>query len=353
MSRSIKYKSILLSSVCTFLALFLLLSSCSKDSAKENSDDITTISKNTTGVITTTTPNAGPDDPETLFDRLEAIAVSSQIHEISGLHSGAALVYDKNKNEIIYSNEDINASLFPASTTKLLTAVYALSVADLDLEITVGTEQQLVAGDSSKAGIRQGEKYTLKELIGLMLIPSGNDAAYAIAKGVGSLLCREGCSNGEALHAFCDGMNQYAKTELGVDNTNFITPDGYHDDAHVTTLMDMLKISVAASENETILEFSGMTQYTCSASSGRSVTVYNTNNLITPGYQFYNKNITGLKTGHTSAAGRCICVSYDDGENSYIVLVFNVKNEYGDSYSDTYYRNKNVSTLINYFLKLA
>ena len=96
-----------------------------------------------------------------------------------------------------------------------------------------------------------------------------------------------------------------------------------------------------------------MVDYTCYSSSGRSITVYNTNSLLNPGYQFYNKFVTGLKTGHTSAAGRCICVSYDDGENSYIILVVNVKNEYGDSYKDTYYRNKNVSLLINYFVKLA
>ena len=69
--------------------------------------------------------------------------------------------------------------------------------------------------------------------------------------------------------------------------------------------------------------------------------------------QFYNKYITGLKTGHTSVAGRCVCVSYDDGKNSYIILVFNVKNEYGDSDSDMYYRNKNVDILLDYFLKLA
>lgn len=331
----------------------MLLSSCKSQSSDAGEKAITTEPSTITTVVTTAGDIDSSDVPQTLLERLEAISVSSQVHEISGLHSGYALVYDKNKNEIVYSNEDVDAAMYPASTTKLLTALYALSVSELDYEITVGTELQLVAGDSSKAGIRQGDTYTLYELIGLMLIPSGNDAAYAIARGVGALLCREGCSNGEALHAFCDGMNDFAKEKLGMENTNFITPDGYHDEAHVTTLMDMLKISVAASENETILEFSGMVSYTCESSSGRSITVSNTNGLIKPGYQFYNKYITGLKTGHTSAAGRCICVSYDDGENSYIVLVFNVKKEYGDSYNDTYYRNKNVNLLINYFLKLA
>jgi len=348
-----KSKAFLLSTVSVALALLMTITACSKK-AVDSSDDVTKSPQNsTTAVITSTEQTTVPDPPKTLLDRLEAIEVSSQTHDIPGLHSGYALVFDKNQNKILYSSDDVNGPMFPASTTKLLTALYALNVAETDLEIKVGTELQLVAGDSSKAGIRQGEIYTLHELIGLMLIPSGNDAAYAIARGVGAQLARENCSNGEALHAFCDGMNEYAKEALGLDNTNFITPDGYHDEAHVTTPLDMLKISVAASENETILEFSGMPEYTCSSSSGRSITVYNTNGLIKPGYLFYNKNVTGLKTGHTSAAGRCICVSYDDGVNSYIILVFNVKSEYGDSYSDTYYRNKNVSTLINYFLKLA
>lgn len=342
-----KQKSLLLSVVSVFLSLVLLLVSCSNKNDNNDSSKETT-QKQTNTIVTTTQENNGTPPPQTLYDRLEAIAISSQIYNVTGLHSGASLVYDKNKNEILYSNEDINASLFPASTTKLLTALYALSVAELNYKITVGAEQQLVAGDSSKAGIRQGETYTLKELIGLMLIPSGNDAAYAIARGVGATLCREGCSNGEALHAFCDGMNAYAKTELGLDNTNFITPDGYHDDAHVTTLLDMLKISVAASENKTIMEFAGMVEYTCNSSSGRSITVYNTNSLLSS-----NKYVTGLKTGHTSAAGRCICVSYDDGDNSLIILVFNVKKEYNDANSDTYYRNKNVNVLIDYFIKLA
>lgn len=348
-----KSKALLLSCVSFALSLMLLVTACSKNADNTNDANENKLPVNATTVVTTTSQTIVPDGPKTLLDKLEAIRVSSQVHEISGLHSGYALVYDKNQNEILYSNTDVNELMFPASTTKLLTALYALSVADSDLQIKVGTEQQLVAGDASKAGIRQGETYTLHELVGLMLIPSGNDAAYAIARGVGAELAREGCSNGEALHAFCDGMNQYAKEKLGLDNTNFVTPDGYHDDAHVTTLMDMLKISVAASENEKILAFSGMTEYTCSSSSGRSITVYNTNGLVKPGNQFYNKYFTGLKTGHTSAAGRCICVSYDDGENSYIILVFNVKNEYGDSNTDTYYRNKNVDLLIKYFLKLA
>ena len=345
-------KSILISTLCWVLLLSMVFMSCS-DKKDNGSDKDNNEHKVTTSTVTTVDPSVDNEAPKNLYERLEAIAISSQVHEISGLHSGTALVFDKNKNEILYSNEDVEFPIYPASTSKLMTALYALSVADLGYEITVGTELQLVAGDASKAGIRQGETYTLKELVGLMLIPSGNDAAYAIAKGVGALLSRENCSNGEALHAFCDGMNSYAKNELGLDNSNFVTPDGYHDEEHVTTLLDMLKISVASSENATILEFSSMVEYTCSSSAGRQVTVYNTNGLVNPGNQFYNKYITGLKTGHTSVAGRCVCVSYDDGENSYIILVFNVKNEYGDSDSDTYYRNKNVDILLDYFLKLA
>ena len=336
------------------LALLFLISACGKTKdADKQSESTADPSKVTT---TVTTQKDGPTvdpQPETLKDVLDAISVSNNQYNVANLHSCAALVYDKNKNEILYSNEDINAKIFPASTTKLLTALYALHTADPDLEIKVSYEQQLVAGDASKAGINQGEKYSLEELIALMLIPSGNDAAYAIAKGVGSTMCRENCSIGEALSAFTAGMNEYAETVLGLENTYFVTPDGYHDDAHVTTLLDMLKISVAASENKTIMKYAAMNQYSCTSSTNRSVTVYNTNSFVSPGNAFYNKYVTGLKTGHTGIAGRCICVSYDDGENSYIVLMFRVKSEYGDTYSDSYYRNKNVHILLEYFTKNA
>lgn len=344
----------LFSILSLLLALLLLITAC--DKTPKNNSDLSTENdppKVTTPGTTDKNGSTGDKHPNALKDVLDSISVSSNQYDVTNLHSCAALVYDKNKNEILYTNEDINAELFPASTTKLLTALYALSVAEPDLEIKVGYEQQLVAGDSSKAGINYGEAYSLEELIAFMIIPSGNDAAYAIAKGVGATMCRENCSTGEALSAFVMGMNEYAKNVLGLENTFFVTPDGYHDDSHVTTLLEMLKISVAASENPIIMKYAAMSQFSCKSSTNRTVTVYNTNSFISPGNAFYNKYVTGLKTGHTGTAGRCICVSYDDGENSYIVLVFRVKSEYGDAYSDSYYRNKNVHILLEYFTKNA
>ena len=101
------------------------------------------------------------------------------------------------------------------------------------------------------------------------------------------------------------------------------------------------------------MKYSKMKNFSCKSQNGRTIEVSNTNSMLFPENAFYNSSITGLKTGHTTTAGRCICVSYDDGVNKLIVLMFRVKKEASDSYSDTYYRNKNVKILIDYFVSLA
>ncbi len=341
-------KNKLLLLILTVLAFALLVCSCDLLEPKKPEDThfndtstcdpmSTSVPVGTSEVTTGTEITTGPIVPKD-------IPVAQDIPSIS-LNQCFAVVYDEDTASIIFKNYGLDTRIYPASTTKLLTALYALHVCEPSYLIKVETELDQVASDASVAGIAKGQIYTLDQLIGMMLIPSGNDAAYTIAKGVGLKLCDEGCTIGEALLAFMNGLNEYAKEVIGTTNTNFITPDGYHDVNHKTTLMDMLRVSIAAEQNEIIMKYVGLRNCTFNGITGNKIEVKNTNKMLGSDYKYYNKYITGLKTGSTSIAGKCVCVSYDDGVRHYIILVYGAMTEQN--------RDANVSKIIDYFCKSA
>ena len=156
-----------------------------------------------------------------------------------------AVLIDEETGEILYEKKSYT-KCYPASTTKLLTALVALDYAHADEIITVGDEANLAAPDSSKAGIRYGEQLSLEQLLNSLLIPSGNDAAYTIAAYIGRKASGgKALSERDAVDHFCNLMTAKAK-KLGARDSNFTNPDGYQDEAHYTTSYDMALIAKEA-----------------------------------------------------------------------------------------------------------
>jgi len=218
----------------------------------------------------------------------------------------AAVLIDAETKEILYYKNPVEA-MFPASTSKLLTSLVALEWCEEDEQVTIGDELTMVASDSTKAGLKKGQILTVHNLLEGMLLPSGNDAAYAIAAYVGrKSLDYPDASKEEAIAEFVRLMNNLAKN-LGVKNSCFKTPDGYDAIGQYTTAYDMALIGVAAANNETIVEICGKKKSSNTFVSGEQVTWVNTNKLINRDYgDLYYANAIGLKTGTTSLAGRNI-----------------------------------------------
>jgi D-alanyl-D-alanine carboxypeptidase (penicillin-binding protein 5/6) len=232
----------------------------------------------------------------------------------------AAILFDAETKEIIYHKNALQA-VFPASTAKLLTALVALDWCTEDEEVTIGEEVTMIGSGSTTAYLNEGQILTIRNLLAAMLLPSGNDAAYAIAAYVGrkSLQDTE-ASKEEAVAEFIRLMNLEAKTH-GVKNSCFKTPDGYDAIGQYTTAYDMGLIGVAAADNELIVEVTDQGKSRNIFPSGEDVTWYNTNKLVKQGYEQYYSKAIGLKTGTSTMAGRCLVAAAEEGGRKVVCAI--------------------------------
>ncbi len=244
-----------------------------------------------------------------------------------------AFVWKIAEDELIRYSNTGDDRVYPASITKLLTAQYALELMPPDTLITPGNEVYLPPEGSSFAYIRPNHTLTLEMLIEGMMLPSGNDAAYAVAAAGGRVIAEdETLAPEEAVAVFVDGMNDYAES-LGCTDTHFTTPDGFAGEEHYSSTTDMAIIAKAAAENEWIMTYAGLYTDDVTYASGHVNTWTNTNRFLDPDSDYYNENIIGLKTGSMSGDYSLVTV-YDDGETELIIGVFGCPTE-EDRYRDT------------------
>lgn len=224
------------------------------------------------------------------------------------IQAEAAILFDAETMEVLYHKNPLTP-IFPASTAKLLTCLVVLDWCDLSEEVHISTEIRLIARDSTTAGLRQGQILTIKNLLEGMLLPSGNDAAYAAATYVGRKSLRhEGARREDAVAEFVRLMNDKA-TQLGAVNSRFITPDGYDAIGQYTTAYDMGLIGLAAMKNDIILEISSKDSSYNKFISRDGVTWRNTNALVRKDSGRYYSPCIGLKTGTSTMAGKSIIVA--------------------------------------------
>ena len=230
------------------------------------------------------------------------------------------------ENGKLYDAKGIFQKISPASTTKLLTALTVLAHADPEEAVTVGEEIQLIASDSSKANLEVGDVLNIHQLLIAMLLPSGNDAAYASAVYVGRKLCGEEVSVETALRAFLLEMNRKAR-ECGTYSSNFLSPDGYDREGQYTTAKDLAMIMEACLSNQEIAGIMGSFSLTETWLNGKTVTYYNSNALLNSASGYYVPEVIGGKTGTSSGAGNCLVSAARIGENTYIAVVMGTEGE--------------------------
>lgn len=271
-----------------------------------------------------------------------AIAYSETMHEIN-IKSPQGFVYDVNNGVFAFTKGE-DKVVYPGSTSKLITALFALSVLPADRIVEAGAELDFVKPGSSIAYIKKGHKLTVEMLIEGMMLPSGNDAAFVLATEVGRALTGKECTPEEAISTFISGVNSYTR-EIGLCGTYLTVPDGYAYKEQYTTTEDMAIVARLAMENDIIARYAGIqTDYVVYAS-GHTNTWVNTNLLLDPQSQYYSEHATGLKTGSINGEYSLIfSFEFDDGRK-YIAGIFGA-----DAKND---RFEDANTIINYFKELV
>lgn len=230
------------------------------------------------------------------------------------LTSPNAILIDVDSGKILYE-KNADSKVYPASTTKVLTAIIALEKCKLDEKATASYDAVMsVPYDGSTAAIQVGESFTIKQLVQAMMVCSANEAANILAEHIGG-----------SIPSFASIMNTRAK-ELGAKNTNFVNANGLHDDNHYTTVYDMAIIArygmlnIPELKESTSLRNFSLPDTNIYHKGDRNYT--NTNKLILPNSSYYYQYATGMKTGYTSKALNCIVASAEKGGVELIAVVF-------------------------------
>ena len=229
------------------------------------------------------------------------------------------VLYDATADEIIYS-KNAQKKCYPASTTKMLTAIVASKIiTDPNTVITVGDEITMIGYDSSVAGLTQGMKLTFEALMDALMIPSGNDAAYTIAVNCGRIYAKnDKLSNEDALKVFMLLVNEAAQ-KIGATKTHFTAPDGFHDDNHYTCAADLVKIGNYAKSIPIIANSCAKESADWELISGQKISWSNSNAILHKDSEHYSKYCDGLKTGFTDEAGTSLVASATIDGHTFII----------------------------------
>lgn len=240
-----------------------------------------------------------------------------------------ALYLENIDTDIVVYQKNPDERRYPASTTKIMTYIItAENVKDLkNTMVTVKSSiiHMLDGTGSSIAGLREGEKLSVYQLLHCLMIPSGNDAALVLADYVGK---------GD-INRFVSLMNKKAE-QLGCTNTHFANPHGLNDPEHYTTVSDMAKIAKHAL---TLPEFETITNTATSDILGEDRYLVTTNSMIDPvrGEDLYYPYAKGIKTGSTgNDSGYCLVSTAAKGGYTYLCVAFGApyEDEKGESYEN-------------------
>lgn len=227
------------------------------------------------------------------------------------LVSRAAILMDNKTNKILY-DKNSNERMFPASTTKILTAILVLENCDLNEIVTASYDAVMSIPEGYvTANIDGDEQLTVEQLLQLLLVHSANDAANVLAEYVGG-----------SIESFVSMMNTKVN-ELGLTNTHFTNTYGLQDDNHYTTAYDLSVIMQYCLKNDNFRRIAGSASCSIPATNKSDVRSYtSTNQLLVPSNPNYYSYVTVGKTGFTTEAGECLvsCAYKNDLELICVVL---------------------------------
>ncbi len=198
----------------------------------------------------------------------------------------------------------------PASTTKVMTLLTALSLCEPEKTIEIPAEAEDIPADSTRVPVYPGETMTMRDLLYAMMIRSGNDAANAVA-----VLCAG------SVEAFAEEMNRMA-AKLEMDNSCFVNPHGYTAEGHYTSARDLVKAARYGLTQEDFRKIVTCLRYTLPKTEKREELELNLKwEIFDPGSQYYIPHAAGVKSGYTSTAGFCYVGAYQENGITLIAAV--------------------------------
>jgi D-alanyl-D-alanine carboxypeptidase len=227
------------------------------------------------------------------------------------INAKSALAIDVDSHTILYK-KNLNEQLSFASLAKLMTAIIIIEENYLTDNVLISNNPKLIEG--TKVGLKSGENFTFQDLLYLLLIPSGNDVAIALAE-----------ANSGTIENFVDKMNKKAKF-LGLKNTYFTNPVGLDDAKQKSTVLDLANLSLHAIKKPLIRKI--VQNKTIEIKSNRSTYNESNTNQLLNSYL----NILGLKTGTTDEAGQClITLARNNNGHEILTVVLNSKNRFQET----------------------
>ena len=212
------------------------------------------------------------------------------------IYSAGSVLMDASTGKVLLQ-KDMNLQLYPASTTKILTAIIAIEKLDLTSKLTASRSAIMaIPSGYSNAGIKVGESLSVNDLLEMFLIHSANEVGYIFAEEISG-----------NIENFANLMNQKA-LELGCTNTHFTNPSGIHDVNHYSTAYDMALIAKYCMKNETFRNIVNKKSCKFSATDLYPEERYfkNTNSLLDSSNRYYYEYAIGIKTGFTTQAKNCL-----------------------------------------------
>lgn len=261
------------------------------------------------------------------------------------IYSDSAILMDFKTGAILYSKNS-NEKMYPASTTKILTAIIALEECNLDDMVTVSKSAiSVIPPGYSSANLLESEQISVKDLVTVFLVHSANDAGYVLAEHISG-----------SIDEFANLMNKKA-TEIGCKDTHFTNPSGIHDENHYTTSYDLSLIARYCMLNKNFRNIVSQKSCTINRTNKSDVRTYkNTNDLINPSSKYYLEECVGIKTGYTSQAKNCL-ISACSKNNLALICVVLGSNQMSNGESSRYqdsinlfkygYSNYSVKTFAN------
>ena len=298
---------------CLLLCLILTLQCAAVPAVATETEDTTetTTVPETTGAVYEIPEDVSGDASITsgcaTIDGMQALVTDSSIAKTAK----GAFLYDMATGTVIYAKNP-DGKLYPASLTKVMTALIALENADLDEMVTVSVAAVAdMDPEATLANLVPGEEMSMENLLYCLMVESANDAGAVIAEYVAG-----------SQDAFAEMMNRKA-AQLGCTGTHFTNAHGLHDEEHYSTARDMAKILMAALEYSAFQEIYATPRYVVPETNlcGERI-LDSTNYLIADQYIdfYYEPLITGGKTGYTSAAGRCLITTAESEDSDMELL---------------------------------
>lgn len=255
------------------------------------------------------------------------------------INAKSAALIELNTHAIIFSYE-LDRKVYPASLTKIMTCMLALENGNLDDILTISSVAFTDVDEySSSAGLVEGERLPLREVLYGVMVSSANEACNAVAEYI----------SGD-IPSFVALMNQKAQ-ELGMTNTHFANPHGLHDDDHYTTARDLATLASWAWQNPQFREFATTIEHVLPATELSEERTLHTTNYLTinsPDNKYYYELASGVKTGFTTPAGGCLIATATSGELSFMSVVCGCSTVVHDDGSQTDQRFTQTKELLQF-----